>query len=58
MSTDPDQIRNQVGTLLAELPEIETGSANLDAMDIDEIARRLEQAHAVLVQALESVEKD
>ena len=58
MTTDPDQIRDQVGALLAELPDIEPGSANLDAVDIDKIARCLEQAHAVLVQALESVGKD
>lgn len=61
MSTEPDQIRNQVAALLAELPDIapeSIGPGHLDDIDIDDVARRLEQAHDVLVQALESVEKD
>ena len=61
MSTEPDQIRNQVAALLAELPGIaheSIGPGYLDDIDIDDVARRLEQAHDVLVQALESVEKD
>lgn len=59
MSTDPDQIRAQVTELLAGMPEISSdSSAGLDGIDIDDLARRLEQAHDVLVQALESVEKD
>lgn len=48
MTTEPDQLRAQIDALLAELP---------DSGDIDEAGRRLEQAHDVLVQALESVEK-
>ena len=61
MSTEPDQIRTQVAALLAELPDIapeSIGPGHLDDIDIDDVARRLEQAHDVLVQALESVEKD
>jgi hypothetical protein len=63
MSTEPDQIRNRVAALLAELPDIapeSVGAGHLDDIDIDidDVARRLEQAHDVLVQALESVEKD
>ena len=61
MSTDPDQIRNQVAALLAELPDIapeSVAAGHLDDIDIDDVARRLERAHDVLVQALESVEKD
>jgi hypothetical protein len=61
MSTEPDQIRSQVAALLAELPDIapeSVGAGHLDDIDIDDVARRLEQAHDVLVQALESVEKD
>jgi len=47
MSTDPDQIRAQVTNMLADLPDA----------DVETIAARLEAAHDVLVQALESVEK-
>lgn len=48
MTTDPDQIRAQITALLEALP---------DGAEIDELARQLEQAHDVLVRALESVEK-
>ena len=55
MSTEPDAIRARIAALLAELPDIEgPGSAEID---IDGVATRLEQAHDLLVQALESVEK-
>jgi len=50
MSNDPDQIRAQVAELLAE-------SADLSMSDLDSVAARLEQAHDLLVHALESVEK-
>jgi hypothetical protein len=56
MTTDPEQIRVHVDGLLAELPEA-SAEGGLDGMAIDEVARRLEEAHDVLVQALESVEK-
>ncbi len=52
MSTDADQIRAQFDALLAEVPDVSHGEA-----DLDDVATRLEQAHDVLVQALESVEK-
>jgi hypothetical protein len=56
MSTEPEQIRARITALLAELP----GDAELAELsartDIDELARRLEEAHDVLVAALESVE--
>ncbi len=55
MTTDPDQIRAQVDQLLADVP-----AASLDNaadVDVDDVARRLEEAHDVLVRALESVEK-
>jgi hypothetical protein len=61
MSTEPEQIRDQVAALLAELPDIapeSVGPGHLDGIDFDDVARRLAQAHDVLVQALESVEKD
>ncbi|MCT7662115.1 hypothetical protein [Mycobacterium deserti] len=60
MSTDPEQIRAQIAELLADVPDpAQEGSdlANLADSDIDVIAARLEQAHDLLVQALESVEK-
>lgn len=43
--------------LLGELPEIAHDEAGHHGLDLDDVARRLEEAHDVLVQALESVEK-
>lgn len=65
MNTDPQVIRAQVDTVLADLPRIdpEAGedAADADVLDdagaIDAAGRRLEQAHQILVDALESVEK-
>ena len=55
MTTDPDQIRTQVAALLAELPD---PSADDSAhVDVEYIAARLEEAHDLLVRALESVER-
>jgi hypothetical protein len=55
MSTEPDEIRARIAALLAELPDIEgPGSAEVD---IDSVAARLEEAHDLLVEALESVER-
>jgi hypothetical protein len=55
MSTEPDEIRARIAALLADLPDVEgAGSADID---IDSVAARLEEAHDLLVQALESVEK-
>lgn len=56
MSTDADQIRAQIDALLAEVPDVSQDGAGRD-LDLDDIARRLEEAHDVLVRALESVEK-
>ena len=53
MSTDPDQIRVELAALLAELPEPDAPDA-----DIEAIAARLEEAHELLVQALEAVERN
>jgi hypothetical protein len=52
--TEPDQIRAQVDALLAELPDVADPGAE---PDLDDLARRLDEAHDVLVRALESVEK-
>jgi len=57
MTTDPDQIRAHVDALLAQLPGIAPDESDLVDVDIDQVARRLEEAHDVLVQALESVER-
>lgn len=69
MNTDPQQIRAQVEAELADLPRFglesdglesdaspdDTGPADIEA--IDAVGRRLEHAHQILVDALESVEK-
>lgn len=60
MSTDPDQIRAQISALLADLPDPAQDGSGFDGLsdaDIDLIAARLEEAHDLLVRALESVEK-
>ncbi|MBJ7341401.1 hypothetical protein [Mycolicibacterium sp.] len=55
MTTDPDQIRARVAALLAELPDqYAEDSAHVD---VEFIAARLEEAHDLLVRALESVER-
>lgn len=50
MTNDPDEIRAQVAELLSEHTDV--GESDLDAA-----AARLEEAHELLVHALESVEK-
>jgi hypothetical protein len=60
MSTDPDQIRAQIAELLADVPDPaqeDSGFDQLAESDIDAVAARLEEAHDLLVRALESVEK-
>jgi hypothetical protein len=52
MTTDPDQIRSNIATLLDGLPDADSADADTEA-----IAARLEEAHDLLVQALESVER-
>jgi hypothetical protein len=57
MSTDPDEIRARINAVLAELPDT-TDVENMPAeADLEELARRLSEAHDMLVQALESAEK-
>jgi hypothetical protein len=51
MTTDPDQIRADITSLLAVLPDPDSVDA-----DVEVIAEPLEEAHDRLVQALESVE--
>ena len=57
MSIDPEQIRARIAELLADLPDPAQDGVNLADTDIELLAARLEEAHDVLVQALESVEK-
>ena len=60
MSTDPDQIRAQIAELLADVPDPALEGSGFDQLaesDIDSVAARLEDAHDLLVRALESVEK-
>ena len=49
MTNDPDEIRAQIAELLGEQPDPEA--------PLDTVAARLEEAHELLVRALESVEK-
>ena len=58
MNTDPQQIRVQVDAVLAGLPRVGPDAFDdADTADIDAVGRRLEEAHQMLVDALESVEK-
>ena len=58
MTTDPEQIRAEITALLSDLPDVTADVTEHAALDIDAVATRLEEAHDVLVRALESVEKD
>lgn len=60
MNTDPQQIRADVEAVLAGLPggpDTAPGDPGDHDWDIDAVGRRLEQAHQILVDALESVER-
>jgi len=60
MNIDPDQLRAEIDALLAQLPEAgdpETPEHEQSLAQLEEIARRLSEAHDVLLQALESAEK-
>lgn len=71
MNTDPHAIRARVDAVLAELPRIESDSGDSadetgvagdtgtpdDTSTVDAAGRCLEDAHQILVDALESVEK-
>jgi len=54
---DPHQIRERVTGILADLPDVDPDAPEQPAADIEAVAARLEEAHQVLVDALESVEK-
>jgi hypothetical protein len=63
MNIDPDQIRADIDALLAQLPAAgDPGNPGYpedgpSLAELEEIARRLSEAHDVLLQALESAEK-
>ena len=58
MTADPEQIRAEITALLSDLPDVTADVTEQAALDIDAVATRLEEAHDMLVRALESVEKD
>jgi hypothetical protein len=57
MSTDPEVIRARINALLAKLPDLTNAENVTTEADLEELARRLSEAHDMLVQALESAEK-
>jgi hypothetical protein len=63
MTIDPDEIRAEIDALLARLPRPEDARdpekepLELKLDELEEIARRLSEAHDVLLAALESAEK-
>ncbi|MGB8389631.1 hypothetical protein [Mycobacterium sp.] len=57
MTIDPDQIRAEIDALLARLPDPADPEHELSLAELEEIARRLSEAHDVLLAALESAEK-
>ncbi|MGD1174270.1 hypothetical protein ACKUVQ_18660 [Mycobacterium seoulense] len=60
MTIDPEEIRAEIDALLAQLPEPgapESPDSGPSLTELEEIARRLSEAHDVLMAALESAEK-
>jgi hypothetical protein len=60
MNIDPEALRAEIDALLAELPQPgdpENPGTEPSLADLEEIARRLSEAHDVLLRALESAEK-
>jgi len=57
ISTDPEEIRARIDAALAELPDPANPENVPSEADLEEIARRLSEAHDMLVRALESAEK-
>ncbi|MGD1283906.1 hypothetical protein ACKUUI_26170 [Mycobacterium seoulense] len=60
MTIDPEEIRAEIDALLAQLPEAgapESPDSGPSLTELEEIARRLSEAHDVLLAALESAEK-
>ena len=57
MDIDPDQLRAEIDALVAQLPDSTDGEHQPSLAELEEIARRLSEAHDVLLRALESAEK-
>ncbi|MFY2859710.1 hypothetical protein ACOJVU_07840 [Mycobacterium sp. THU-M104] len=59
MDIHPDRIRAEIDTLLAGLPDPENSETSADGpslAELEDVARRLSEAHDVLLAALESAE--
>jgi len=57
ITPDPEEIRARIYAILAELPDPANSENMPTEADLEELARRLSEAHDMLVQALESAEK-
>ncbi|MFV0493939.1 hypothetical protein [Mycobacterium sp.] len=57
MTIDPDQIRADIEALVAQLPDTADAEDAPSLAELEDIARRLSEAHDVLLRALESAEK-
>jgi hypothetical protein len=57
MNIDPHQLRAEIDALVAQLPDVGETEHDLSLAELEEIARRLSEAHDVLLRALESAEK-
>lgn len=57
MTIDPDQIRSEIEALVAQLPDVADAENGPSLAGLEDIARRLSEAHDVLLRALESAEK-
>ena len=57
MNIDPDQLRAEIDALVAQLPDTADAEHKPSLAELEEIARRLSEAHDVLLKALESAEK-
>ncbi|EUA09923.1 hypothetical protein I546_4021 [Mycobacterium kansasii 732] len=57
MTIDPDQIRSEIEALVAQLPDVADAENGPSLAELEDIARRLSEAHDVLLRALESAEK-
>ncbi|WP_205877992.1 hypothetical protein [Mycobacterium camsae] len=57
MTIDPEQIRAEIESLMAQLPDAADAASGPSLEELEDIARRLSEAHDVLLQALESAEK-
>src|SRR6516164_6492385 len=56
MNIDPEQLRAEIDALVAQLPDTADAEHDLSLAELEEIARRLSEAHDVLLQALEFAE--